>query len=58
MDDYLENAISLGLEAFWESISESYPDVKNGDMEPETVISLEKVMRTHVKHWLKNIKNK
>jgi len=50
----LEEAIHLATETFWFSISESYPEIKTGDVSLDEVLDFENAMKEAVKKWVKN----
>lgn len=43
--------VALAMEAFWHSISRSYPDVTTGDLDPITVQYFESRCRKTVNEW-------
>lgn len=49
-----DKILELAQNAFWESIAESYPDIKSGDCSPEALIEFDIACTNVVIHWLEN----
>lgn len=50
----LHDAIEDAEMAFWTVIAKKYPEIKSGDLSPETAISLEDSLKKVVTIWLNN----
>jgi len=48
----LSNAVQEATDAFWASISQSYPHIKTGDLDPGSVFALEQLAEKTVRNWL------
>ncbi len=53
VDERFMDAISNAKEAFWSEIVKAYPEIESGDLGPDVVIPLEKMMGDAVAAWLK-----
>lgn len=50
----MEEAVEKAQENFWQSICESFPEVKTGDLPPEVVFQFDQTCTSAVKLWLES----
>lgn len=48
----IEAAVVAGSEGFWREVAKCYPEIKTGDIDPETEIALATAMAEAVARWV------
>ena len=46
-----ERTLNAALEAFWATIAVAHPEIKTGDLDPLSVIQLERAAETAYRNW-------
>ena len=50
--DRIRKAVEDGMEAFFEQISEHYPEIESGDFPPLATVAIEKAMLEAAETWV------
>ena len=50
-DEKLREVADKAHGAFWQSVSDSLPEIKTGDLDPYTTIKIEEAMRVAIRKW-------
>lgn len=50
-DEKLREVAGKASDAFWQSVSESFPKIETGDLDPYTTIKIEEAMRVAIRKW-------
>jgi hypothetical protein len=52
LDARVEDAVDVGLEAFWAAIVEKFPESQSGDFDPMLEGAMYADMSAYLRHWL------
>jgi hypothetical protein len=52
LETRIAKAAQSGEDAFWTAVAAEFPEVKSGDLDPETSLRLSEKMKASIRIWL------